>query len=122
MQKRTAEVINIRVNSVTFSSIFGIGDTVSTNQKSKGIAVQKEGAIFTKEESLRFHDYPIFKREANWLKQKRNAAIEISKHKDAIHVQNSQVIGVSSSSVFQVGSIDKITADSRIKHFRKLRS
>lgn len=122
MQKRTAEVMNIHVNSVTFSSIFGIGDTVSTNQKSNGIAVQKEGAIFTKEENLHFQDYPIFKREANWLKQKSNTAIEITKHKDAIYVQNSQVIGVSSSSVFQVGCIDKITADSRIKHFRKLRS
>lgn len=120
MHKRMAGVNHIRVNSVSFSSIFSIGDTINTNQKSKGIAVQKEGAVFTKENDLNFCDYPIFKREANWPKQKNQTISKTTKHNEEIHVKNTAVTGISTSSIFQVGSIDKIAAESRIKHFRKL--
>ncbi|PAV29241.1 hypothetical protein CIL05_12660 [Virgibacillus profundi] len=122
MEKRTAEISNIRTISISYSSIFTIGDTVTTTQKSRGIAVQQEGATFTKEDNLHFRDYPIFNREANWLKPKYSVHTNTIHHAESIHVQNVSLIGVSSSSVFQVGSINNITGDARIKHFRKLQS
>ncbi|MFD1039008.1 spore germination protein GerPE [Virgibacillus byunsanensis] len=120
MLKRTAEVKKITINSVTFSSIFNIGDTKISHPKTKEIAVQKEGATFTKEDNLYFRDYPIFNMEPNWLSKQHTASTTTAHHVNTINVQNVSIIGVSSSSIAQVGSIGKINADARIKHFRIL--
>ncbi|MEC5423658.1 spore germination protein GerPE [Virgibacillus sp. C22-A2] len=122
MQKRTAAVNNITANSIGFSSIFNIGDTAATNQKSRAIAVQQQGAVFHKAEEPQFDDYSLFKRRANWPKQASRATSATFHHSDVIHVNQVSLIGVSSSSVLQVGSINKIVTESRIKHFRKFRA
>lgn len=122
MHKRTAAVENIDAISIEFSSIFNIGDTVSTDQHSRGIALQKEGAVFTKQDNLNFADYPIFKRKAN-LPEKNYpvTTFTTTHHGNTINVQQVSLIGLSQSAVFQVGSINKISAEARVKHFRKLK-
>lgn len=122
MQKRTANVNSIYTTSIAFSSIFNIGDTSSLDQHSRAIAVQKEGAIFTKEDKLSFQDYSLFKQEANIPQRKQAVHLSTFHHSKDINVQNVNIIGVSQSSVFQVGSINNIASEARIKHFRKLKA
>ncbi len=70
MQQRTSSVDNIKVNGLTYSGIFNIGDTTYAWTKAKGIAVQKEGAIFTDEDGVEFESYSLFHMETNWPHQK----------------------------------------------------
>ncbi|MGP4106630.1 spore germination protein GerPE [Virgibacillus sp. L01] len=121
MQKRTASVNHILVHGITFSGIFNIGDTESAQPKSRGIAVQKEGATFIDDEGLDFKDFSLFHREANWPTV--NESIIVRKktinHTDKIQVGNISALGVSQASILQIGSIEEICAEARIKHFRQ---
>ncbi|RLL45038.1 spore germination protein GerPE [Oceanobacillus piezotolerans] len=118
MNKRTSEVDTVQVTSFSTSAIFNIGDTNQSNQKSRGIAVQKEGSLA--DFDLQFEDYPIFKRDAVWPKQRTTVRKHTYHHSPVIQVQNVNIIGVSTSSVLQIGSLEHIRAESRIKHFRML--
>lgn len=122
MQKRIATVNSILTTSIAFSSIFNIGDTTSLEQHSRAIAVQKEGATFKKSDNLSFQDYSLFKQKANVPQKKPVVHLNTKHHSNTINVQHVNTIGVSQSSVFQIGSINNIAADARIKHFRKLKA
>lgn len=122
MQKRTANVNSIYTTSIVFSSIFNIGDTTLLDQHSKAIAVQKEAAVFTEADKLSFQDYSLFKQKANVPPRKHAVHLNAFHHSKTINVQNVSIIGVSQSSVFQVGSINNISSEARIKHFRKLKA
>ncbi|GAA0448181.1 MAG: spore germination protein GerPE [Bacillota bacterium] len=120
MQKRIAHVSDMFTNSVSFSGVVSIGDTFNANLNSKGIAVQKEGDYFTKADEEYFEDYPIFTRKANWLKDGKTVNKSTFHHDCSINVHHVSLIGVSSSSLMQIGSVENIAADARLKHFRKL--
>ncbi|RDW18240.1 hypothetical protein CWR48_11690 [Oceanobacillus arenosus] len=121
MKKRTAIVNTIYTTSIANSSIFSIGDTHTINQKSKAIALQKEGEKFKQTDNLYFKDYDIFKQKAVWLNSPSVVnQYKVCNHANTIHVHQVNVTAVSLSSVFQVGNADEISADSRLKHFRIL--
>ncbi len=121
MQKRTASVNHILVHGITFSGIFNIGDSEYAQPKSRGIAIQKEGAIFVDEEGLDFKDFSLFHREANWPAVDDSIIVrkKTINHTDKIQVGNISALGVSQASILQIGSIEKICAEARIKHFRQ---
>ncbi|WP_188455258.1 spore germination protein GerPE [Virgibacillus oceani] len=121
MDKRNVNVNYMKATSVAFSSIFSIGDTYYAGPKSRGIAVQKEGAIFAQNDQVQFRNYDIFSRKAKWPKQKPPVQQRIHHHEPAINVELAAFTGLSSSSICQVGSIEKIYAEARLKHFRVLR-
>ncbi|GGB39598.1 hypothetical protein GCM10011409_16390 [Lentibacillus populi] len=121
MEKRTACVKNVEGASVAFSSILAIGDTEFSRPISRVIAVQKEGAVFTPKDDVPFTNYDLFTRPAKWLNKSSNVKQRIYHHEPSIHVQQAQFIGVDTSSIFQIGSIHKLSAEARIKHFRILR-
>ncbi|RDW19926.1 spore germination protein GerPE [Oceanobacillus chungangensis] len=121
MEKRTSVVNTIYTTSIASSSIFNIGDSVTINQKSKAIALQKQSEYLSKSDNLYFKDYDIFKRKTVWP----NIPTIINHYKvhhrtDAICVHQVNLTALSLSSVFQVGSAKDIAADSRVKHFRIL--
>lgn len=121
MQKRTASVDHILVHGITFSGIFNIGDTENAQPKSRGIAVQKEGATFIDDEGLDFKDFSLFDREANWPAASGTTIVrkKTINHTDKIQVGNIAALGVSQSSILQIGSIEEICAEARVKHFRQ---
>ncbi|WP_042224594.1 spore germination protein GerPE [Oceanobacillus manasiensis] len=121
MNSRLASVNQVRVNSVSFSGIFSIGDTETSEQISRGIALQKEGAYFTKKDELSFEDYSIFKMEPDLPAFKNKVHMKTYHHNDVIHVQGVNTIGVTTSSIMQIGSLRRIEAVSWLKHFRRLK-
>lgn len=120
MQKRTVVVNSIRIISVNFSSVFSLGDTKIARPTSKGIALQQREAVFAQEGGVFFEDYPLFKRRPDWPKQKTKISTGTTHHANTISVNHVAITGVSQASIAQAGSIGKIKADARIKHFRRL--
>ncbi|GAA0438117.1 hypothetical protein GCM10008983_13790 [Lentibacillus halophilus] len=119
MQQRTSSVHNIKLNGLTYSSIVNIGDATYARTNAKGIAVQKEGAVFSGDDDVQFEDYSLFDRNANVPAQKSPVQKRTHQHEETIHVGDINVTGVSQASIFQVGSIHEVTGEARIKHFRQ---
>ncbi|WP_158589603.1 MULTISPECIES: spore germination protein GerPE [Clostridia] len=120
MDKRTAVVDNLFTNSVSNSSVLSIGDTNYATLKFKGIAVQKQVPTFSQEDEETF-DYPLFKRDTNWPAPTMGVRKITTYHNRNICVANVATIGVSASSLLQIGSLTKGYAEARVKHFRKLK-
>lgn len=120
MKKRTVHVKKIAGNSAAFSSIISIGDTGIANPKSKEMAIQEEGAIFTDKDDVPFSAYELFTRPAKWPTGINNVSKYTINQYPHIHVNRISFNGASTSSIIQVGSIDRIRAEARIKHFRIL--
>ncbi|MEN1970360.1 spore germination protein GerPE [Lentibacillus sp. N15] len=120
MQKRTADVKQITGTSVAFSSILAVGDTEIAQPQTKISAVQEQGPFFTEQDQVKFSNYPIYSIPAKWIKSPVPVHQQIIHHKHSIQVERVRFNGVSSSSILQAGSIGKLTADARIKHFRIL--
>ncbi|SFA81990.1 spore germination protein PE [Lentibacillus halodurans] len=118
MPKRTAAVDKINLNGLTYSGIFNIGDTKYARPHAKGIAVQKEGATFHEDDGIYFKNYSLFKREANWPTTIEEVQKNTLHHDETIRVDNVKIIGVSQTAIFQIGSIDQVYSEARIKHIR----
>ena len=114
-----AHTNKIRIKSVTFSSIVEIGDTHSFSPVTRAIAVQQEGGV-EDDEPFQFEDYELFKREPAKLPAMTEVEQVTTHHHPHIYVDNVNITGVSSSSNVQIGSINTINAEARIKHFRIL--
>jgi len=120
MYKRISRVGDIHINAMQYSSIIEIGDAVEATPNSRALAVQKEGAIFT-DEDFPFNEFPIFTTELPYfdkqivIDQKR---VPCSPY---INVQYVHIEGISASSIFQVGNLNYLDAEARVKHFRILR-
>ncbi|KGP90771.1 spore gernimation protein PE [Pontibacillus chungwhensis BH030062] len=120
MYKRTSCVNQVKINSLTLSSIFEIGDAEEATPRSRALAVQKEGALFS-DRDFPFSDFPIYSAELPGFD--RQLMIDQTRvpcdpyiHVDSVHIE-----GVSSASVFQIGNLDHIESEVRIKHFRILK-
>ncbi|MCG3418438.1 spore germination protein GerPE [Oceanobacillus jordanicus] len=120
MNRRIASVNQIQVNTVNFSGILSIGDTENSKQISRGIALQKEGSYFTKKDELFFEDFPLFKMEPKIVSNNNNVQMRTYQHDENIHVQRVKVVGVTTSSIMQIGSLRHLEAVAWLKHFRKL--
>ncbi|PLR97672.1 spore germination protein GerPE [Bacillus sp. T33-2] len=119
MLSRTSVVDEIKISTLSFSSIFQIGDAEITNGFSRAIAVQREAETFFGNEG-NFAAFPIFsepipippiEEELSFIKEHINPVIKVN---------NIIVTGVSSSSVVQLGSTRSISMEARVKHIRQL--
>ncbi|MCD5325009.1 MULTISPECIES: spore germination protein GerPE [Pontibacillus] len=120
MYKRTSCVNQVKINSLILSSIFEIGDAEEAAPRSRALAVQKEGALFT-DEDFPFSGFPVYTSELPLFD--KQLSIEQTRvpcdpyiHVDSVHIQ-----GMSSAAIFQIGNLDHIDAEVRIKHFRILK-
>ena len=119
MFRRFSQVGTIRVTAVTFSSILEIGDSNNITPSVKALAVQREFPLFFSNEGG-IDYFSIFTRPIP--KVTFNETITMATYNDNpfINVNKIRVHGVSSSSVFHVGSTNVINAEARIKHIRQL--
>jgi spore germination protein PE len=120
MLRRISSVDRLRILSVQFSSVVEVGDSNQIKPTSKALAVQREFPIFFGNEGA-FKQYPIFEIELPSISSEQTVPMKIKNENPIIQVGTVRIVGVSNSSVFQIGSTNTINAEARVKHFRQIR-
>ncbi|QDP39756.1 spore germination protein GerPE [Radiobacillus deserti] len=121
MKKRISRVRKVTIATISYSSFFEVGDASAFQPKTNAIAVQKSGRPHSTDKGFPFERYSIFSEEVQ-VKGLPLTPFSYSSnhHQPFIDVNQVQVLGVSSSSLYQIGSLNRIEAESRIKHIRIL--
>ncbi|MFQ3543823.1 spore germination protein GerPE [Halobacillus rhizosphaerae] len=118
MNNRMVYVEFIDVLSTIIASGFLIGDLYRFAPSAKVLAVQKEGPSLIKDEAD-FKNYSLFSRLPT--PPLRSVNVETFQYNNApIQVDELFVIGVSTTSLMQIGGIEHIDSKARVKHFRIL--
>lgn len=118
--KRTTVVGCIKVISVELSSIMIAGDACMLHPVANVFAVQREVANFLGNEG-NLSAFPIFSSAIPIPDVDEQLELSIQNENDTIQVGVMNILGVSASSILQLGSNQQIDAVSRIKHIRQLR-
>lgn len=121
MLQRTSIVNYLKVDTVSFSSILEIGDSTFTQGISRAIAVQREAEFFLGNEAD-FKSYSTFSDPIPLTPITEKLPMYTQQLNPIIRVQNIDVIGISASSILQIGSSKHISMESRIDHIRHLLS
>ncbi|MEQ6375422.1 spore germination protein GerPE [Bacillaceae bacterium S4-13-58] len=116
MKKRTTKVNSLLIDSEYSSTVLAIGDTFKASPLSLTIAVQKKFPVFF-EDPFDFHEFSLFKQEIpipspTLVDQKH------IHHDSTIDVQSIHVLGVASASQINIGSLDHLFSEARVKHTR----
>ncbi|WP_453990536.1 spore germination protein GerPE [Bacillus nitroreducens] len=117
--KRISVVDFIKVNSLSFSSILEIGDSMKIKPISSALAVQREVPLFFTNEGD-FSQFPIFSRDLPKVEVTESINMRIFNQNPIIKVNSIRIDGVSSAGVMQIGSTETIHTESKVKHIRKL--
>jgi spore germination protein PE len=119
MNMRKSVVKNINIHAVTLSSIFQVGDNLVVKPRSRAIAVQREIPIFLGNEGG-FSNYPLFSRPIPQPVITEDVRMTVMNKSPLIKVEQIEILSIAASSVFQVGSNQRIDTEARVKHFRQL--
>lgn len=119
MDKRTSRVAAVKLNSLVDGSIFEIGDGEEFTPYGRALAVQKEGGGFSTSD-FPFSDFPIFYEDLPYFDKQIVIDQDHIACSPYIDVQSVDIQAISSASLFQIGNLDYIHAESRIKHIRIL--
>lgn len=116
MKKRITRVNSLLVDSENGSAVVEIGDTFKTSPISWTIAVQKKFPFFIGD-PYDYKDFSLFNQKIPipsplYLKQ------EHVHHHPFIDVQSIHILGTAASSQVNIGSLDFINSESRVKHIR----
>ncbi|MFB1050054.1 spore germination protein GerPE [Paraliobacillus sp. JSM ZJ581] len=117
---RTSTIKLARVNNMINSCIFEIGDASILKPKVNVIAIQKEGGVKS-DKGYAFSNYPLFSKKLPPLPKVPIQKITIN-HDNMVHVNAIDITGVTAASVVQLGNVNTIEAESRLKHIRILQS
>ncbi len=117
--KRISCVRDVKLLSLTLSSIAQFGDNKQIKAESKALAVQREAEIFYGNEGD-FDSYVIFNQQLPEPSFPCNIMMQQSHKQSMIKVGSVEILGVSSSSVLQIGSNEVIDCEARVKHIRQL--
>ncbi|MBT2640620.1 spore germination protein GerPE [Bacillus sp. ISL-41] len=120
MLQRTTCVDHIKIDSVSFSSIFQIGDSQQIQALSRALAVQREAEIFFDNEG-NYDAFPVFS-EAIPFQPAEEESVNFSSQNlnPVLKVRNIDILGTSSSSVVHLGNSHNISMEARVKHIRQL--
>ncbi len=120
MLQRTSYVDMIYVDSMSRSSMFEIGDVNSLRPRMLAIAVQEEGIAEKGEVPVEFADFPVFSKQPSALPSAPLVRKTSIHHHPKICVGNISVLGIAASSTLQIGNLNLLDAEARIKHIRIL--
>ncbi|WP_157801841.1 spore germination protein GerPE [Gracilibacillus salitolerans] len=121
MMPRTTKVKQIRINSVSRSSLFQIGDAKEIEPHADILAVQKEGGV-SSDKGFELDQYPIFRTTLQTIPDPEVVVGEHCHHHKNISVTTIDITGISSSAIVQLGSNKKIDSLARQKHIRILKA
>jgi spore germination protein PE len=117
MISRFSNVNSAYVNSVGISSVFQIGDSRQIKPSVKVFAVQREEErYYGKEGDL--SQYPIFEEEIPQPILYEQLTSTFFHENPRINVNTINILSLSSSAVFQIGSTKDIVCETRTKHIR----
>jgi spore germination protein PE len=119
MNARISVVKNIKVLSVSESSIVHVGDAINVKPRSKLIEVGRELPSFIENE-VNFSDYPLFNKPIPQPIVQEDVQMVVKNESPWIKVNQVNILGIIDSSVFQVGSSKLIDTESRKKQIRQL--
>lgn len=120
MLQRITCVDHIKIDSVSFSSIFQIGDSEQIQAISRALAVQREAEIFFDNEG-NFDVFPIFSEPIPFQPtDEENVVFSTHNLNPVLKVMNIDILGASSSSVVHLGNSRNIAMEARVKHIRQL--
>ncbi|MFZ3589141.1 spore germination protein GerPE [Bacillus sp. DJP31] len=119
MNHRTSVVSTTFINSISFSSVFEIGDTRKINATSQAIAVQREYPLFVENEAD-FSLYRIFSEIIPSPIIDEVVNTTFIHENPVIKVNSLKITGISNASVVQIGSTHCVKAEARVKHIRQL--
>jgi spore germination protein PE len=120
MLQRISCVDNIKVDAISFSSIFQIGDSEQIQALSRALAVQREAEVFFDNEG-NFAAFPIFSETIPFQPEvEENIVFSTHNLNPVLKVRNIDILGASSSSVVHLGNSTNIAMEARVKHIRQL--
>src|SRR5690625_4783279 len=120
MNRRASKIRFMDIQAVTFSSIVQIGDSRKVHPSADILAVQKSGQP-PSESEFSWSQCPIL--QTKILPKIRGGYIEGDHfHSNDINVRNLRILGVSSSSIIQLGNVSDVHALARVKHIRLVQS
>ncbi|WP_169729947.1 spore germination protein GerPE [Thermicanus aegyptius] len=121
MRNRLTAIREIDVNVVGQSSILLVGDGGEARLENKGIALIFADAQASGATERNFSDYPIFRRTPP-PPRGRTEDVLFSRRNEIplISVKKVRVVGASSSSLIQAGSIGSIESISRLHFIRQI--
>ncbi|OLP63700.1 putative spore germination protein GerPE [Bacillus pumilus] len=122
MIKRTSRVKFTKVNSVGISSVVQIGDTQELCPQVKVLALQRTISLFYGYEggNLDAKEFEVFYEPIPLMLPERSVRTAFYHEKPVINVSSIHIEGVSSSSIFQIGSTCGMNGVARVKHIREL--
>ncbi|PLR78888.1 spore germination protein GerPE [Bacillus sp. V3-13] len=120
MLQRSSYVKDLKITTVSFSSVIQLGDSKIINGFSRAFAVQREQEIFYSDEGS-FSSYPVFNKPITFLPIREQLLKQTSHILPVLKVQKIDILGISASSIIHVGNSQNISLESRIKHIRQLR-
>ncbi|MCM3651143.1 spore germination protein GerPE [Metabacillus litoralis] len=117
MISRFSHVTTAYVNSIGISSVFQIGDSMQVKPSVKVLAVQREEERYYGTEGD-LSQYQIFEEEIPQPLFYEQLTTNFFHENPKINVQTINIIALSSSAVFQIGSTRDIICETRTKHIR----
>lgn len=115
---RLSIVGNVYIHDIGSSSIMHVGDNVNTALKIRVFAVQREVPFYYGNEGS-FQAYPFYQRPFPIPQPPEPFTMCVDNLGSFIRVQNIHILGVSSSSMLQIGSNRITSAEARIKNIRQ---
>lgn len=119
MNPRTSLVGAVRIIGVSNSGAFLAGDLKAFLPRSKALAVQREIPTYFGKEGA-FEVYRAFTLPIPEPYSEDHVALEIQQTVPTIKVGGVSVYSVTNSSLFQIGSVELIRSENRLKHIRQL--
>jgi spore germination protein PE len=108
----------VYVDSIGSSSVMQVGDNVTTALETKVFAVQREVPIYYGNEGS-FKAYPFYQRPIPVPQLPEPFTMCVDNLGSFIRVRGIQVLGVSNTSVLQIGSNRIIGSESKVKNIRQ---
>ncbi|SDC77312.1 spore germination protein PE [Paenibacillus sp. UNCCL117] len=115
---RTSKVQAMKVYSIGYASALFIGDLQQFAPLTEALAIQREISRFRGDEGD-LSAYPIFSVPIPQLQPIRVTRLSVNNVNPEICVSQVRILAVSTSSSFQVGSLGRMDAQSRIKNIRE---
>jgi spore germination protein PE len=116
---RTSVVGSVRILSTQLSSIVQAGDSVAVSPRSEALAVQRQVADYYADEG-NFGSFRIFRQNIPEPLLDESWSFSVRNDNPFIQVGYIHILGISASSVLQIGSNKLVDTESRTKHIRQL--
>lgn len=117
--QRNSFVDTLRVKTVIFGSNVIVGDSERIQMSATVLAIQRQQELYYGFEAP-FQTFPIFSLAVPIPPVTEQIRFQVYHENPVIKVSNVDIIGMSNSTVMQVGSTKSIALEARVHHTRQL--